>query len=245
MPLTFAHPAIILPFLSLPKRYVSVTGLIVGSITPDLEKLARLQAGLSADSTYSHTGAGIFWLDLPLALLLASVFHVIVRDPLRRNLPAFWQRRLGGYQPINWPQYFKERYGVITLSMLLGIGSHLLWDSFTNKNGYFVEHISFLTDYTRVFKKAIPHFVLAHQFSSAAGGLVGLVALIRLPTQAITPNPATAKYWFSLALLTGLLLVIRLLLGWHPPYAAVDIALYATTAGLESLIITSYLFRKL
>jgi hypothetical protein len=244
MPLTFAHPAIVLPFLYLPKRYVSVTGLIVGSVTPDLEKLARLQAGLSADSTYSHTGAGVFWLDLPLALLLAYVFHVIVRDPLRRNLPAFLRQRVEGYQPINWPHHFKERYGVIILSMLLGIGTHLLWDSFTNKNGYFVQQISFLTDYTRVFKKAIPHFVLAHQFSSAAGGLLGLVALIRLPTQAGTPNPATAKYWFSLAFITGLLLIIRLLLGWQPPYVAVDMALNATTAGLESLIITSYLFRK-
>ncbi|WP_262496247.1 DUF4184 family protein [Flavobacterium piscis] len=37
MPFTFSHPAIILPLKYLPKNWISLTGLIIGSLTPDFE----------------------------------------------------------------------------------------------------------------------------------------------------------------------------------------------------------------
>ena len=57
MPFTFSHPAIILPLKKLPKKYISMTGLIVGSIAPDFEYFLRMK------SKYSHTMSGILWYD--------------------------------------------------------------------------------------------------------------------------------------------------------------------------------------
>ncbi|WP_240482010.1 DUF4184 family protein [Flavobacterium psychrophilum] len=37
MPFTFSHPAIILPLRYLPRQWFSLTGLIIGSLTPDFE----------------------------------------------------------------------------------------------------------------------------------------------------------------------------------------------------------------
>lgn len=39
MPFTFSHPAIILPLSYLPKKWFSLTGLIIGSLIPDFEYL--------------------------------------------------------------------------------------------------------------------------------------------------------------------------------------------------------------
>lgn len=56
MPFTFSHPAIILPFKYLPNRWISMTGLIIGSLTPDFEYFIRMKI----ESYYSHTNAGLF-----------------------------------------------------------------------------------------------------------------------------------------------------------------------------------------
>jgi hypothetical protein len=56
MPFTFAHPAVVLPGGYLPKQWLSLTGLVVGSRTPDFEYFFRWRVL----SLYSHTLAGIF-----------------------------------------------------------------------------------------------------------------------------------------------------------------------------------------
>lgn len=83
MPFTFSHPAIILPLKKLPKKYISMTGLIVGSITPDFEYFLRMK------SKYSHTISGILWYDLPMGIFLAFIFHNLIKEALINNMPLF------------------------------------------------------------------------------------------------------------------------------------------------------------
>ncbi|MEB0248571.1 DUF4184 family protein, partial [Mucilaginibacter sp. 5B2] len=61
MPFTISHPAVILPLNYLPKRFISLTALVVGSLTPDFEYFIRMKV----QSDYSHTLPGLFWFDLP------------------------------------------------------------------------------------------------------------------------------------------------------------------------------------
>ena len=90
MPFTFAHPAVVLPGVFLPKHWMSLTGLVVGSLVPDFEYFFRWQVL----SLYSHTPAGIFWFDVPVALALCFVFHVVIKKALLENLPIFFKARL-------------------------------------------------------------------------------------------------------------------------------------------------------
>jgi hypothetical protein len=78
MPFTFSHPAAILPLRWLPNKYYSLTGLIIGSMTPDFEFLIRMNVG----SIYSHTLAGIFYFDIPVGIAICFLFHDVVRDDL-------------------------------------------------------------------------------------------------------------------------------------------------------------------
>jgi len=43
MPFTFSHPAIVLPLATLRRQWISATGLIIGSITPDFEYFIRMK----------------------------------------------------------------------------------------------------------------------------------------------------------------------------------------------------------
>ena len=57
MPFTFSHPALILPLKYFPNKWFSLTGLVIGSLTPDFEYFLRMRI----KSVYSHTLEGIFW----------------------------------------------------------------------------------------------------------------------------------------------------------------------------------------
>ena len=96
MPFTFSHPAIVLPLTYFPKKWFSLTGLVIGSLTPDFEYFLRMRI----KSNYSHTIDGLFWFDLPLGLLLAFIFHDIVRNSLFDNLPTFFKSRFSAFRQI-------------------------------------------------------------------------------------------------------------------------------------------------
>ena len=142
MPFTFSHPAIVLPLAYLPSRWVSLTGLVIESLTPDFEYFLRMKI----QSNYSHTLGGLFWFDLPLGILLAFIFHNIVRSPLIDNLPDFLKERFLIFDRFHWNQYFKKNYLVVVISILIGAASHVLWDGFTHHGGYFVEKLPVLAD---------------------------------------------------------------------------------------------------
>ena len=130
MPFTFAHPAIVLPLLHKRYKLFSSSGLIIGSIIPDFESFIRL----SEHKQYSHTWLGMFWFDLPLAIIVAFIFHNLVRDPLINNLPDFLERKFKRFVGYTWNPYFRKHFLMIIVSMFIGIALHLFWDAFTHLN---------------------------------------------------------------------------------------------------------------
>jgi len=102
MPFTFSHPAIVLPLKLIPKKWFSLTASVIGSLTPDFEYFIRMKV----QSNFSHTILGVFWFDLPLGILLAFLFHNIVRNSLFDNLPLPLKSRLIGFNKFNWNRYF-------------------------------------------------------------------------------------------------------------------------------------------
>ena len=87
---------------------------------------------------FGHTTAGIFLLDLPLALLLAICFHTFIKQPLLQHLPANFRLRFENKTAKNWTRFVMQQPLIVLYSLLLGTGSHLLWDGFTHEGGFFV-----------------------------------------------------------------------------------------------------------
>src|SRR6476469_6066893 len=137
MPFTFSHPAIVLPVTYLPKKWYSLSALIVGSITPDFEYFIRMKDF----SKYSHTWDGLFWFDVPLGLILLFIFHNVVRNILIVYLPFGLNIRFSSFANFNWNKYFRSNVIVVLISLIVGSASHLFWDSFTHAHEYFFEAI--------------------------------------------------------------------------------------------------------
>lgn len=130
MPFTFCHPAIVLPFSYRQKR-ISMVGLIVGSMIPDFEYFIRMKVA----SMHSHTWPGIFWFDLPLGLMVAFIYQLVVRDRLIDNLPTALNRRFSQYKSESGRSYSIKYAIVVAVCILIGAASHILWDGFTHPHG--------------------------------------------------------------------------------------------------------------
>ncbi len=233
MPFTFAHPAIVLPLNYLPKKWFSLTGLIIGSMTPDFEYFIRMRV----ESHYSHSIDGVFWFDLPLAILLAFTFHNIVKNQLFQNLPELIRSRVLTFNQFNWNRYFKQHWIIVVISILIGTASHLFWDSFTHEHGYFVNHIALFHDSISISHLKIPIFKAVQHLSTFIGGLIILFAFSKLPKDNTSTKPVNKNYWICLVLFSLIILVFRFAIGLNPKQYG-HLVVSVISSVLFSLILT-------
>lgn len=129
MPFTLAHPAAVLPFRRFTPRSLNFPALVSGSLSPDA---GYCFARLGVDK-FSHGFVGSLAFCLPVGVAMVALFYGL-RSSIVGLLPVKQRdiclplcRRPAG-SPL-----------LVILSVMLGVWTHLLWDSFTNKQGWFVE----------------------------------------------------------------------------------------------------------
>jgi hypothetical protein len=239
MPFTFSHPAIMLPLVSMEKKFRSATGLIIGSITPDFEYFIRMDRR----SLYSHTLPGLLWFDFPLALLLCFIYHQLIRDPLISNLPGILQSRLSRFRYFNWKSYCASHLFLVSISILIGTASHLFWDAFTHDDGFFVERIDWFTNHFELAGRTIPYYKAFKLFSTIAGGLILLWALLRLPQSSSPTARINPGFWLVCAAVTLLVLSVRI---WLNVEFYIDFSMVMTcfAGALLGLVCASLAFRS-
>lgn len=217
MPFTFSHPAIVLPATYLPKKYYSLSGLIMGSMTPDFEYFIRMRDS----SVYSHTWAGAFWFDLPLGLALIFIFHNVVRNPLIEHLPFSLNIRFSVFEKFNWNSYFRQNIIVVLISLIIAIASHLFWDSFTHEGGYFAEAIPVLQYKFYILNHQINGAEIFQYICSAVGVIVMLLYIFKFPEGRNTKQKNILNFWLLVLTIMIFVLNARLYLDilhnhdWH------------------------------
>lgn len=240
MPFTFSHPAIILPINLLNKKWFSLTGLVIGSMAPDFEYFLRMKTlGI-----YGHTISGIFWFDLPLAILLAFIFHNIVRNSLFDNLPIILKSRLSNFKKFNWSGYFKKNWPIVIISIIIGTISHIFWDNFTHYGGYFVEKIQGLADTVNIAGIDIKLYKILQHSSTLIGGIIIAYSIYKLPKVKNASENFDPKYWSVWCIITLTIIGIRFLTGLdYKLYGYVIVTIM--TAGMLSLVFTPILLKKI
>lgn len=189
-----------------------MTGLIVGSITPDFEYFMRMRV----ESIYSHTWIGMFWFDLPLSLLLTFTYHYIVRNSLICNLPIFLKKRLSRYMSFNWMTYFKHNFFVVLISLLIGIASHIFWDGFTHPGGDFVKMIPWLRESSSIFGIHAQNSRFLHNISTIVGGIIVIYAVLSIPKAVDYAKSRNPVYYWFIVIGTGIVAAnVRILTGLH------------------------------
>lgn len=136
MPFTFSHPAGI---VDISKKNLSLSALVIGSILPDLEYFLRLEPVRH----HLHSWPGFLWIGIPMGLFLHQFFHLFLKYPILSLFPKAHQEKLipvcNRYRMEGAKDFFK-----IIISLLIGILSHLILDSFTHDGNFIAKHIPFL-----------------------------------------------------------------------------------------------------
>ncbi|TXK37018.1 DUF4184 family protein [Pontibacter qinzhouensis] len=239
MPFTFSHPAIVFPLHALPKPWRSMTGLIAGSIVPDFEMFLKMKA----ETSFSHTLSGVFWFNLPLAFLLACLYHLLIRDVLITHLPSFLRLRFNSFKNFNWIAYCRKNFLAVILSVLVGACLHILWDGFTHKNGLFVKLLPFLQTPVELASFTSPLYYLLQLGFSVLGAVVMVVSVFLLPVQHDQfPKKNKATYWVMLVILAAPVFVIGMQQEFTSHYLS-NVVVNAISALLIGLLLTSVYFR--
>jgi len=235
MPFTLSHPAAVLPLNYLPKRLVSVTALAIGSMTPDFEYFIRMKVS----SIYSHSWTGLFWFDLPLGLLIMLIYVFVIKDKLIAHLPKWLNRRFTGFGEKKYTPGFSSIV-IISISILIGVASHILWDSFTHPSGYFVTHHRLLRHKIQVLHFHLELYNILQHLSTIIGALIIVYAIIRMPKGDRTSlsYKEIAYYWIKIAGIAVWVVLIRILAGLDIHQYG-DITVTAISGSFIGLIIIS------
>lgn len=209
MPFTFSHPALVLPSRYLPDRFYSLTGLVIGSMTPDFEYFLRMTVG----SVYSHTFWGIFYFDLPVGIALCFVFHNVVRDQLIDHLPVQLRERFWDLKTFDWNKHFKTSWKIIFISLIVGAASHIFWDDFTHPLGYFVKRSSFLRHRIHIMGFQLPVYNIFQGLSSLLGGIIVCIFIWRLSKVEINFISKKDYYWLFVITIMLFVMTVRFLGG--------------------------------
>ncbi len=182
MPFTLSHPAAALPFRH---TRLIMSALIIGSMAPDFEYFIPFEH----HGAFGHTLLGAFTLDLPLSLVALWLFHRYAKEPLAACLPASARARIQ-LGPRNLSVHSPARLGLIVLSILVGIATHILWDSCTHSGHWLGALFPVLNGNVvlPVFGPR-PWFGILQYFSSVFGIVVLLIWAIHWYRNA-TPLPA-------------------------------------------------------
>jgi Domain of unknown function (DUF4184) len=180
VPFTLAHPAAVLPLRGL--RYLRSAPLIVGTLVPDLPDYVPVRVLHRLPLPDTHSFAASFTTDLLLGyLVLFGIF--VLRAPLTALLTA--RGRALCLQALEPFRGRPREWLFAALAIVIGIWTHLAWDSFTHSGGWMVERFAWLSapvtigSYTGQVCHALQYL------SSVFGLIVVAVWYRRLPTPAV------------------------------------------------------------
>lgn len=236
MPFTFSHPAIILPISRAKGHFVSVSALVIGSMTPDFEYFLKMKLS----GRFSHTLPGAFLFCLPVAVVTLIIFHKLVKQPFINSLPTYFHSRLIALRDFDLISSLRKNPLSYLSCLLVGIFSHILWDSFTHANHFMVKYFSFLSSPITV--SGLPRLPLFRfvQHGSTFIGAVYIAYFFHSLPRVTVKNQISFRYWLSVILVGMVAYMIRA--SFEFEYLG-DIVATAISCLLLSMILISILFK--
>lgn len=212
MPFTPAHVAWLYPFRNLRNFRVSWTALFIGSMVPDLEYFIWL----SPSAYNSHTLEGIFLFNLPMTFILTFIWHHTLAGVILPRL-QFIRSTFRAERYDDFTAWVKKYPMVFLVSALVGICSHLVWDSCSHANGFLAHRIPGLIEESRVGGFTIRNCYIVWYGSTLLGLTVmanWLFSLRKLLSKSswITFFKGSA-FWGKILFAAGLIMIARVAMG--------------------------------
>ena len=197
MPFTVSHAAAVLP---LRKLNLVSSAFIVGSMAPDFPYII----GNTLYRDLGHQFPGLIEFTIPASLIALWLFHNVIKGPIIQLLPAAVQARLRD-QTGHFSFLPARRFRAVLGSIVLGVASHLIWDSFTHAYSRPWWHFAILRSWVHVpiVKHRVPMFEIL-QYGSTVFGMLALAIWVWLwyrqsPLPAEPASQSRPKSYFGLA----------------------------------------------
>jgi hypothetical protein len=181
MPFTVSHAAAALPIHVFGRR-LPLAALMIGSMAPDFAFFIPFAPYRSS----THSIPGIFWFCLPVSLAVWYIFIRWMEQPTMALFPDAWREKLTPTGPIT-----PKLLALTSLGIVLGAGTHLLWDSFTHSHTWASTAMPALRERQSALGGA-PLYHLLQVASSVFGLAVLFVWLLNLRRR---PMPAEPFDW--------------------------------------------------
>ncbi|MFF2089102.1 DUF4184 family protein [Paenibacillus sp. NPDC058174] len=146
MPFTLSHPLFAAPLKKVIPAF-SLTGLVLGSMAPDMEYFVAMQSFRSI----GHSLPGFMLLGLPLCIAIAIAYHRVLKPALPAFMPSAggMERFAREYAERPSPAYSSFTYAgwaMFVLSAFIGYLTHIFVDNWTHRYGYFVLRVPSLLE---------------------------------------------------------------------------------------------------
>jgi hypothetical protein len=127
VPFTISHAAAVLPLRKLGKSRLPLAALIIGSMSPDFSYF--FMPG-EVERLATHSIAGLFWFCLPVSLAVWFLYVRVLEQPTIALLPEHWAARITPSRS----DLTITSLAIVSVAILLGAVTHIVWDSFTHIN---------------------------------------------------------------------------------------------------------------
>jgi hypothetical protein len=215
MPATFSHPAAVLPLRRI--RWLNFAALVIGSMSPDFGYFIGRGGGAA------HTLAGSVLICVPSGAAVFVLF-LLLRRSVCELLPM---PHRGALLPLcdRLPPLKFWSVGSVAVSLLLGSWTHIAWDAFTHRPGFFVQLLPVLQTPFFTFGGTTFRGYYLLQHLSTVGGLAALVVVYWrwLAAQQPPVGPRESDRWryvlWAAVLLLPLLIALPAAARFAEPYS--------------------------
>jgi hypothetical protein len=173
VPFTLSHPAFAAPIKKLVPS-LSMTGLVLGSMAPDLEYFVAFET----HRTIGHTYLGFLLMHIPLCIAFALAYHRLFKPTLPLLLPTLGRmdRIAASDSTAKWGLRTIQQWGRFLISLFIGFLTHLFMDGWTHRHTVFVDHFDRLRE---EYAGLQLYKLLQYGFSLLGAGVIVLYLLYR------------------------------------------------------------------
>ncbi|AWZ47525.1 DUF4184 domain-containing protein [Clostridiaceae bacterium 14S0207] len=228
MPFTFSHIAAVLPIKEKFNKYFNFTGLVLGSLAPDFQYFLNFKPM----GNLGHTLVGFIVLNLPLCFLVAFLFHKIIKKCFILHMPTPFDRWYIHYAYTPWSLNSIKEIFIFIYSTLLGMLTHIVWDSFTHSTGKFVLLFPQLRYNIFILNYAIPIYKLLQHGSTLIGTFLLVIYMYKKRNLKRTPKFISLKNKLNYYIIIILNILLFIFIGFFTRHITVH------SKSIGSLIIT-------
>jgi len=188
--------------------------------------------------SHSHDFWAIFYFNIPLTIVLYFIFQLIVKTPLINNSTSFFYSRFDRLKVKKIDLLSLKNLAIVTVSAGIGNFSHILWDSFTHKEGLFEGYLPILMNKVNLFNTEYFVFQTLQFWSSIIGGIYILYFIYKMPNQYVKLKSNFFQFWITALSISFIVIYLRNCQSTSQFIAT------SISAGFIGLILTSLFFQK-